>query len=75
MKRVGGYDAASLRAISEFNDRVVGDASLRRAKPASPSDLKEFEPILKVRYIIQLSASQGAPRCEAPARAANGTTL
>jgi len=41
------------------------------AKPVSPSDLKEFKPILKVQYTIQLSASQGAPRREAPVRAAN----
>ena len=58
--------------VSEFNGCVVGGREPSAgAKPVSPSDLKEFKPILKVQYTIQLNASQGAPRREAPVRAAN----
>jgi hypothetical protein len=73
--RVGGKDAASLRAISEFNDRGVGGRKLSAGeKKASPSDLKDFKSTLKVQYTIQLNASNGAPRCEAHVRVAIGTS-
>ena len=75
MTRVGGKNAASLRAISEFNDRGVRGRKRPAGEKASPSDHKDFKPILKVQYNTQHSASKGAPRCEAPVRAAIGKSL
>jgi len=66
--RVGGKDAASPSLTAAW---WGGREPSAGAKPASPSYLKEFKPILKVQYTIQLNASQGAPRREAPVRAAN----